>query len=263
MIYFVFAMKSEAEIFINEYGLKRKNSVFSEYSDEDRKVIISGTGPLNCSIATTYLLTQNNRGKNDIIFNIGVMGADDENIPGEIYLPNKISNSWNKKSYYPEIRMKNNFTETEITTVMNSEDSYKYKYSDMESYAFFKTALNFFDIENISVIKVKSDNISDHKKIISEDIRNVMKNSFNSINSYTESYRNFLMSYGKDISDIESIAENSPFTFTQKQILKNALKYYMYKNNEIPDIVKNINEKAKSASERKKILNEIIRYIYE
>ena len=74
MLYIVTALYIEAKPLISLFNLKKDNSYtkFQVFSNENVKLIISGTGKVKSATALTYLISKEDIKKNDYIVNIWI-----------------------------------------------------------------------------------------------------------------------------------------------------------------------------------------------
>ena len=166
MLYGVFALRCEAEDFIKVYSLKKdmEEKHFEIYKNHNIKIIISGYGKINASIATTYLLSKNILENEDIIFNMGIAGAKNCNI-GDIFIINKIKDMDSSFDYYPDMLVSCKFREKELYTYGKPvyESISHDELCDMEGSGFFIAASKFMPPHKIFIFKVVSDNLKEEK----------------------------------------------------------------------------------------------------
>ncbi len=158
MTYIVTALKSEAKPIIDFFDLKKSNDKkFQIFSNANITLIISGIGEINSAIATTYLSANTH----DILINIGICGSTNHQI-GELFQIKKIIDKSSAKVVH--LRTPIIFKTKTITTCatsQNNPEKFKNTLIDMESFGFYKSAKKFVKDENIYLIKVVSDKISD------------------------------------------------------------------------------------------------------
>ncbi len=153
MRYIVSALKSEAKPIIDYLKLKEVNhQIFENF---DTTLIISGIGKINSAIATTYILNRNRLIDTDTILNFGICGSTNYE-KGKLLNINKIIDKCSDKV----IHLKN----TDGVTIIcydKPQNNLQNTTVDMESYGFYKASKEFIKLENIKLIKVVSDRISD------------------------------------------------------------------------------------------------------
>ena len=118
MLYIVTALYIEAKSLISLFNLKKDNSYtkFQVFSNEDVKLIISGTGRVKSATALTYLVSKEDIKKNDYIVNVGFVANNKNSQLGDIVYVSKIKNAYSDFDFYPEMIYKHNFLEGSLTT---------------------------------------------------------------------------------------------------------------------------------------------------
>ena len=150
MTFYSIATYSEAKAIIDRFGLK-KSAEF--YESDDIKLVISGMGAVKSAVATTKLLSKYEAKKDDVIFNIGVAGANFETSLGSIYEVKKVVDFCSKSILTLKGGDKKLITYPSATYKCDIKNSLV----DMEGYGFLASAKEFIDIENIMIKKVVSD----------------------------------------------------------------------------------------------------------
>ncbi|MCM1127638.1 MAG: hypothetical protein NC429_14360 [Lachnospiraceae bacterium] len=193
MFYIITAMYAEAHPFIARFQLKKDVShtrfqVFQN-RDADLCLVISGTGAVPASVAVSNLCTACKAGQNDFLLNAGVCagigsfhapdmkfqsnpgsacspsGRDTQNMPGTIFLCNKLTEQSTGKTFYPDILYRHDFPEAEIITgakpyvktdkeAMADADFYLY---DMEAAAIYQAGAYYLGSHRMSFLKIISD----------------------------------------------------------------------------------------------------------
>lgn len=146
MLYIVTALYIEAKPLISLFNLKKDNTYtkFQVFSNENIKLIISGTGKIKSATALTYLISNKDIKENDYIINIGFIASTNNNSQlGDIIYISKIQNAYSDTTFYPEMIYKHNFLEGSLTTfdkiIENKIENVEY--IDMEAYGFSKQLL--------------------------------------------------------------------------------------------------------------------------
>ena len=267
MLYIVTALYIEAKPLISLFNLKKDNSYtkFQVFSNEDVKLIISGTGKVKSATALTYLVSKEDIKKNDYIVNIGFVASNKNSQLGDIVYVSKIQNAYSDFDFYPEMIYKHNFLEGSLTTfdsivekkIENTE------YIDMEAYGFFQTASIFFKKDKIMVLKIVSD-------ILKNKAEDRILVDFKDENLFSESYNNickFLVNF-KTVNDdsdftiieqelIKKVLENLRLSDTMTYELFNILKYLKIKYGNIDILKKYENIEVTSKVQAKKLFEEI------
>ena len=164
MVFICTALHKEANPFIKFYNLKKdlNSNKFQIFKNDTITLIISGSGKIKASVAITYLICNYKFSSSDILINIGICGAKnnkDTNI-GDIFLINKIFDFDEKRTYYPDLILNNNFKESSIEThsrVVTSSENIENNLVDMESSSIYVSSSTFLNQHQIIFIKIISD----------------------------------------------------------------------------------------------------------
>ena len=267
MLYIVTALYIEAKPLISLFNLKKDNSYtkFQVFSNEDVKLIISGTGKVKSATALTYLISKEDIKKDDYIVNIGFVASNKNSQLGDIVYVSKIQNAYSDFDFYPEMIYKHNFLEGSLTTfdsivekkIENTE------YIDMEAYGFFQTASIFFKKDKIIVLKIVSD-------ILKDKVEDRVLVDFKDENLFSESYNSIY----KFLVNFKTVNDDSNFTITEQELIKkvlenlrlsdtmtyelfNILKYLKIKYGNIDILKKYENIEVTSKVQAKKLFEEI------
>lgn len=216
MLYIVTALYIEAKPLISLFSLKKDNSYtkFQVFSNEDVKLIISGTGKVKSATALTYLISKEDIKKNDYIVNIGFVASNKNSQLGDIVYVSKIQNAYSDFDFYPEMIYKHNFLEGSLTTFDSiiEKKIENIEYIDMEAYGFFQTASIFFKKDKIMILKIVSD-------ILKDRVENRVLVDFKDENLFTESYNNIC----KFLVNFKTVNDDSDFTITEQELIKKVL----------------------------------------
>ncbi|SMC33079.1 Nucleoside phosphorylase [Oscillospiraceae bacterium] len=161
MIALFFAMKGEADPYIDALGLKGAGDIsgFKIYSDDTYILCVTGMGKVNSACAVTRILSLY-EGKIDIAVNIGTCAGEDV---GRTYIINRICDIDSGRDLYPDMLYKSPFVEISLHTSDRYkkdsvfEDDYGPYVYDMEGAAFFISASNFLSPDRILLFKTVSD----------------------------------------------------------------------------------------------------------
>ena len=267
MLYIVTALYIEAKPLISLFNLKKDNSYtkFQVFSNEDVKLIISGTGKVKSATALTYLISKEDIKKNDYIVNIGFVASNKNSQLGDIVYVSKIQNAYSDFDFYPEMIYKHNFLEGSLTTFDSIVEKKieNIEYIDMEAYGFFQTASIFFKKDKIMVLKIVSD-------ILENKAEDRILVDFKNENLFSESYNNIY----KFLVNFKTVNDDSDFTITEQELIKkvlenlrlsdtmtyelfNILKYLKIKYGNIDILKKYENIEINSKVQGKKIFEEI------
>ena len=270
MLYIVTALYIEAKPLISLFNLKKDNSYtkFQVFSNENIKLIISGTGKIKSATALTYLISHKDIKENDYIINIGFIASSNNNSQlGDIVYISKIQNAYSDTTFYPEMIYKHNFLEGSLTTfdkiIENKIENIEY--IDMEAYGFFQTASIFFKKDKIFLLKIVSD-------ILKEKLEDRILIDFKDNNLFDESYKkiyDFLLKFINISTDnknnfdnneqdlIKKVLENLKLSDTMTYEFFNILKYLKIKYGNIDILKKYENIEVNSKVQGKKIFEEI------
>ena len=270
MLYIVTALYIEAKPLISLFNLKKDNTYtkFQVFSNENIKLIISGTGKIKSATALTYLISNKDIKENEYIINIGFIASLNNNSQlGDIVYISKIQNAYSDTTFYPEMIYKHNFLEGSLTTFDKIIDNKieNIEYIDMEAYGFFQTASIFFKKDKIIVLKIISD-------ILKENVKDRILFDFEDDNLFNESYKkiyDFLLKFVNIPTDsrnnfnnneqdlIKKVLENLKLSDTMTYEFFNILKYLKIKYRNIDILKKYENIEINSKVQGKKIFEEI------
>ena len=270
MLYIVTALYIEAKPLISLFNLKKDNTYtkFQVFSNENIKLIISGTGKIKSATALTYLISNKDIKENEYIINIGFIASLNNNSQlGDIVYISKIQNAYSDTTFYPEIIYKHNFLEGSLTTFDKIIDNKieNIEYIDMEAYGFFQTASIFFKKDKIIVLKIISD-------ILKENVKDRILFDFEDDNLFNESYKkiyDFLLKFVNIPTDsrnnfnnneqdlIKKVLENLKLSDTMTYELFNILRYLKIKYGNIDILKRYENIEVNSKVQGKKIFEEI------
>ena len=270
MLYIVTALYIEAKPLISLFNLKKDNTYtkFQVFSNENIKLIISGTGKIKSATALTYLISNKDIKENEYIINIGFIASLNNNSQlGDIVYISKIQNAYSDTTFYPEIIYKHNFLEGSLTTFDKIIDNKieNIEYIDMEAYGFFQTASIFFKKDKIIVLKIISD-------ILKENVKDRILFDFEDDNLFNESYKkiyDFLLKFVNIPTDsrnnfnnneqdlIKKVLENLKLSDTMTYEFFNILKYLKIKYGNINILKRYENIEVNSKVQGKKIFEEI------
>ena len=270
MLYIVTALYIEAKPLISLFNLKKDNTYtkFQVFSNENIKLIVSGTGKIKSATALTYLISNKDIKENDYIINIGfIANSNNSSQLGDIVYISKIQNAYSDTTFYPEMIYKHNFLEGSLTTfdkiIENKIENIEY--IDMEAYGFFQTASIFFKKDKIIVLKIISD-------ILKEKVKDRILFDFKDDNLFNESYKkiyDFLLKFINMPDDnknnfnnneqdlIKKVLENLKLSDTMTYEFFNILKYLKIKYGNIDILKKYENIEVNSKVQGKKIFEEI------
>lgn len=173
MLYIVFALKSEAQAFVDKYKLYKSNyGEFMMFENKNLKLIVSGMGRENASKAAKTIIEKFSPSENDIFLNIGICGASNRYGVGELLEIGSII--YKDQKYIIDADLPHT-----ITCVDNEIYEDLYDIADMESFGFYEATK---EIKNRRIFKIVSDHFEPSiitkdgaKKVIFDKIDEIMK----------------------------------------------------------------------------------------
>ncbi|QSZ40696.1 hypothetical protein GJV85_00690 [Sulfurimonas aquatica] len=174
MLYFVIALKSEAQAYVDRYKLKKsKLNSFSLFENEQIRLIVSGIGVTNSRLATQSLINQYDITDDDIYINVGICGATDKYEIGTLIQIGRVT--YDNSSY-----IFNNKKRSIVCLDEEASDT-KYDIVDMESFGFYDSVIHSPAIKNFHIIKIVSDHF-EPESITKEDTKALIFNQIDVIN---------------------------------------------------------------------------------
>lgn len=245
MIYFIFAMKAEAQPFIEKLGLK-KNTAYRRmdvFEDENSVVAITGTGILRAAMSVTELLSTMEISKSDILVNVGICGMKSnpdgkENI-GDAYICNSIISCYDGRTYYPDMLYRTPFDEGRLVTVNKPEDGEQYSDTcdsravtlvDMEAAGVYEAAIRFMNSDQISFIKIVSD-MCDGRYPKPDEVPDITGRHAEEIIKWADVVHGFRQKdVGMELSTAEKewineVADRHRYSVTRREMLKRKVMY--------------------------------------
>ena len=187
------ALRDEAQPFIDRFKLaKDKNqSDLCVFNDENCSLLITGVGVDRVRSTLPVFLERISDLDNVVLFNVGIAGGHpDRTKIGEVYTVNKVTNDETHDKYFLTIPGKNEFNKMFLTTVAKGITGGHVGYEglvDMEAAIITATAISYFNIDKISVIKVVSDHM-DISNWSSLDVCGIIESKLDSICTLMELY---------------------------------------------------------------------------
>ena len=157
----VCAYNNESKMIRSKLNLSREHSDkrFPFYTNKEKNIhlIESGPGHMASAIATTYAFTKTGCHTHTFFCNIGIAGGE---FPlGELFQIHKIIENETQSNYYPHFYPHLPSTEL-ITSTRPSKNYQNNQLMDMEGSGFYQACSKFVNNEQISLIKIVSDNSS-------------------------------------------------------------------------------------------------------
>lgn len=272
------ALIDEAKPLVEAFGLKKDPSerdlVLYRSIDGNTNLIVSGTGKINASIATTYLITK--YGKDIVLFNIGICGSNKREFnKGAVVIPNKIIDLETNIEYYPELFIRHKFHEGTLATSSKVQiESHVLPKSidiiDMEASGIFQAASKFITLSRIFFIKIVSDYLEDAFLLKRHEISSLVKKNLNEILDFLKIYYTFLVEvhdlrkYNETVEIINDFLSKTPFTATMRHMLKKYLLHYKNTGKSINDLLEKYRNEISNCTSKlatKDLFNKIIHEI--
>jgi len=181
MVGVIAALAVEGTVFRRAWGLKSLDAEgpFRCYGDEEKILIVSGTGKVRCASAVSWLVTRFPALREGVLINAGIAGSKTHQI-GTVHLIQTAADTASGKRFYPDILFAHPYGEAALHTVdrpsaallegMGAADLV-----DMEGAAFLEAAQLFLPCHRSHIVKVVSDNLSP-EKVDRGDIPRLMEN---------------------------------------------------------------------------------------
>lgn len=184
MILIVCALYAEAAGIIEHYELKKKRDPslkFDAFEKEDGSLslILTGVGLVNAAAAVSAAAVFYGLKQGDRILNIGTGAGCGKR--GTVVLVNRIVNQMTGKTFYPDMLLKTELPEKTAVTVAKpvtqaEMDGCEDTVFDMEAAGVFEAAAFYVGQEDISILKVLSDQGLNGQEPV-EDLKTVVKES--------------------------------------------------------------------------------------
>ncbi|MHB1949267.1 MAG: 5'-methylthioadenosine/S-adenosylhomocysteine nucleosidase family protein [Gammaproteobacteria bacterium] len=171
----VIALHCEAKALIESLKLKKiidTSLPFSIYTNSEMSIylIISGVGKIKAAIATTFLAQYTGNHNHACYFNFGIAGGSTRSNIGEIVLINKLMDVSTQRNWYPFTSHLKFIKRCGLSSHDLPQTTYPDKgVIDMEASAFYQAATCFVTQEQVQILKIISDNPSEHQNQINEN----------------------------------------------------------------------------------------------
>jgi adenosylhomocysteine nucleosidase len=159
LVILVCALPAESKPLIRMLNLKRAQNqrYFPVYLNAEKSIVLieSGIGKIKSAVATTYSLTLQQEHQHAFLCNIGIAGADQP--LNSLWQINKVTDIATNKNYYPFIY--HHLQSISLTTLDTTSEEYQENtLYDMEGAGFISSAQEFVSSEQVSLLKIISDN---------------------------------------------------------------------------------------------------------
>jgi nucleoside phosphorylase len=154
------ALPCEAAPLIAHFKLKKDISIwpFAVYCNHDICLTVSGLGKNAMAAAVAFSQARLAVIEPPVMINVGIAGHKDYDL-GSVWLIDKITDADTQKHYYPPLVFSPPCPTSGIKTVSIPQSDYLHsELCDMESSAFYETAIRFTTGELVQCLKVISDN---------------------------------------------------------------------------------------------------------
>lgn len=238
MLYLSAALFCEAEPFIKELNLKKEliYHKFQIFSNQDFKLIITGTGPVAAACGLTYLLTLYPPESGDLLLSIGICTADGNQELGSIFLCNKIREESSGRDFYPDLLFKHPFQEASVITVshvLEKKERFHFQnidLADMEASSVYQCGSRFFQSHEMFFLKIISDR-QEPEKLTPTLVSGLISPHVSSVLAWAGSIHSALHEESLDFSEIEQqkirrIADSLQLSVTMGFQLRQYCRYY-------------------------------------
>ena len=187
------ALQDEAKPIIDFYNLSRdkKQSDLKVYVNNKYSLLITGVGKKKV-INTLPIYLERVYNSDSILINIGIAGGNPYSTEiGKMYFIEKLSSEFSKSKYFFAIKDGIDIDKIGLITVekniyKNDNNIYK-ELVDMEAAVITETAIKYFDVSKIKILKIVSDhmNITDWSNL---NIKKLIRTKLDSISNIIEHF---------------------------------------------------------------------------
>tara|TARA_B100001250_G_C19665602_1_gene729110 strand:+ start:120 stop:710 length:591 start_codon:yes stop_codon:yes gene_type:complete len=187
------ALQDEAKPIIDFYNLSRdkKQSDLKVYVNNKYSLLITGVGRKKV-IDTLPIYLERVYNSDSILINIGIAGGSPYSTEiGKMYFIEKLSSEFSKSKYFFAIKDGIDIDKIGLITVKkniykNDNNIYK-ELVDMEAAVITETAIKYFDVSKIKILKIVSDhmNITDWSNL---NIKKLIRTKLDSISNIIEHF---------------------------------------------------------------------------
>jgi len=156
MIYIITALTSEAKPLINHYALKRNSEVdFLLYENSEILLSVTQVGYGRALHVTEKLLRYKTPSEGDILVNTGLCAAPKKYTIGDLLLIDKLH--FQDKALSLTCKENLHIKRSSLTTLTHEQYENLDKVVDMEAFAIYESAKEFFTTNQLLFIKIVSD----------------------------------------------------------------------------------------------------------
>lgn len=276
MFYIITALASEAIPVINYFKLKKDISYtkFDLFKNDELKLVLTGTGKVKSSIATTYLLVKDNPRPEDHILNLGISGTENEDYKiGQMFLINKIDDAASRKKFYPETVFKHNLQEERLITFdkpVKKKDIINLPpcLVDMEGSGFYEAASIYFHAHRIHLLKIISDHLKG-EKLTGAFVQSLIEKNIPAIKNLIYATTKTPIPDANVLTDsdyklFDQLSTDLKLSTTQRFQILDLLKTYKVRKGEDIDFLKTyVKSKKAQKSDNKKVFEAIVERLEE
>ena len=186
LVIIVCAFSHESKAIRTEFCLHRNHNdkLFPVYTNSNNTLYLieSGQSTIASAVAATYAFSITGSHEHTFLCNIGIAGGD---YPlGSVFQINKITEQHQQQNHYPKFY--SHLPSTRLQTVTLPSNDYKPDHViDMEGSGFYQACSKLINHEQISLLKVVSDNpLSPHHLITPKHCHRLMQDSLHSIQKH-------------------------------------------------------------------------------
>lgn len=270
MVYFLTTLYYEAKDIINHYKMKKVIEVtkFQVFKSENELLVISGTGSIKAVAAAVYLLTEFKYSEDDIFVNAGICGAvKNKTSIGEVFLCNKLIDSFSQKAFYPDMLFKHPFKEGALESFSNivyenMKQNIEADIIDQEGVFVYEAVSMFLKPQNIYIMKIVSD-VLEPDYVTPQLMKNLMSDNMPKIYGWLEErvkvkFDNEDVMSIKEYKILKALSEKMRLTSAMDMELRKLSRQYKIRNGNIVDIINEYrNLQCKSKIEGKKFFGEL------
>lgn len=259
MINIITALYCEAQPLILHYQLKKDSTIhqFQLFQNDEIRLILTNTGSISAAVGVTYLHTLYPPSASDILINIGVCAAMQQELTeGRLFLCNKITEQFTNRCFYPDILFKHPFEEGEVVTcssVMREADiltktGLQQKLFDMEAAGIYQAAAYFYQPHQIYFLKI----ISDHGqggKLSTDKVTGLIQRNMNQITSWLQRLNQVQIAEKEIFTEeeeacVKELSEKLLCSVTMEFKLRQLLQHYKLTQGSFLELVKEFSIEA-------------------
>lgn len=267
----IIAMQSEAKAFVEHFGLTQDVAIknFRVYRNDQLMLLVSGIGKVKSAFSTSWAMANIEDMEQGLAVNVGIAGAQKSSGAevGEIFLVNKIVDRSSRREFFPDMLLKTEFEEAQITTfdrpVRRSSVPRNFTgLVDMEASGFFEAARAFLAPHRIACLKIVSDHL-DGKRLDAGFVEELVSRHAKKVERFIErSLSALATAAGETQADVErwvsGVSARLRLTASQKKMLGDWATAHLASGNEaLPDLPEGLLSGVRAKTEGKQRLERI------